>query len=363
MNSSHPEQHGSHARLKSALVFASAASALALVGYTAAASQPQVAPPGSPGTPYQGMPAIAPIGTRVDRYLPVPKEAKGPPINPRKGYRIEELGRGLYMVSDNFYQSMFMVYEQGVVVIDAPPNYSAKLRQAIGEVTQLPVTHLIYSHSHSDHIGGATDLNARPVVIAQEDAKWLLQRVNDPKRPIPTVTFKNSYTLKLGSQTLELKYPAGGHERGNIFIYAPEQRVLMVVDVVFPGWMPWRRFALATDVPALFEQVEQIDAHPFRTFVGGHVTRVGSHADVRLQLDFMNDLKAAAAAALKSTKPRVEMHAADFSNPWAIADNYIDRVVARCVAELTPRWQSRLAGFDVYIWDQCYAMEQSLRIE
>jgi hypothetical protein len=30
---------------------------------------------------------------------------------------------------------------------------------------------------------------------------------------------------------------------------------------------------------------------------------------------------------------------------------------------MTSRWATRLAGFDVYIWDQCYAMEQSLRIE
>jgi hypothetical protein len=28
-----------------------------------------------------------------------------------------------------------------------------------------------------------------------------------------------------------------------------------------------------------------------------------------------------------------------------------------------PKWQSKLAAFDVYIWDQCYAMEQSLRID
>ena len=51
------------------------------------------------------------------------------------------------------------------------------------------------------------------------------------------------------------------------------------------------------------------------------------------------------------------------SNPWAVFDNYIDRVVIQCVNELTPKWSTKLAGFDVYIWDQAYAMEQSLRIE
>jgi hypothetical protein len=42
---------------------------------------------------------------------------------------------------------------------------------------------------------------------------------------------------------------------------------------------------------------------------------------------------------------------------------YIDRVATPCVNTLTPKWATRIAPFDVYIWDQCYAMEQSLRID
>jgi len=36
---------------------------------------------------------------------------------------------------------------------------------------------------------------------------------------------------------------------------------------------------------------------------------------------------------------------------------------AQCVNTLTPKWSTRLAAFDVYIWDHCYSMEQTLRIE
>jgi len=53
----------------------------------------------------------------------------------------------------------------------------------------------------------------------------------------------------------------------------------------------------------------------------------------------------------------------DAANPWAGFDNYIDRVAAQCVNTLTPKWSARLAAFDAFVWDQCYAMEQSLRIE
>jgi hypothetical protein len=33
------------------------------------------------------------------------------------------------------------------------------------------------------------------------------------------------------------------------------------------------------------------------------------------------------------------------------------------VKTLTTKWSSKLGDFDVYVWDQCYAMEQTLRIE
>jgi hypothetical protein len=136
------------------------------------------------------------------------------------------------------------------------------------------------------------------------------------------------------------------------------------VDMVFPGWMPWRRFAVAQDVPAYFEQVKLIDGLEFDTLVGGHVARTGTHVDVATQRAFMDDLKVAATAALKATTPGEGLTATDKNtNPWSIFDNYIDRVALACVNELTPKWSTKLAAYDVYIWDQCYSMEQSLRID
>jgi hypothetical protein len=66
---------------------------------------------------------------------------------------------------------------------------------------------------------------------------------------------------------------------------------------------------------------------------------------------------------LATTKPGETLNPADAGNPWAGYDNYIDRVALQCVNTLTPKWSRRLAAFDVYVWDQCYAMEQSLRID
>src|SRR3954465_1046221 len=71
--------------------------------------------PGTPGGAYPNMPSIAPIGVRMDKYVDVPEFAKGPAVDPAKGYRTQTLGPDLYMVTDGAYQSMFMTYEDGVV--------------------------------------------------------------------------------------------------------------------------------------------------------------------------------------------------------------------------------------------------------
>jgi glyoxylase-like metal-dependent hydrolase (beta-lactamase superfamily II) len=325
--------------------------------------------PGAAGNPYLNMPLIAPIGVRIEKHLDVPESGKGPMIDPAKGHRIQKLGKDLYMITDNALQCMFMIYEKGVVLMDAREPLAQYIPSAIAEVTNKPITHLIYSHSHADHIGGAGSLNLgkQAIIIAHDETKRLLVRANDPARPVPTVSFKEKYTLKVGSQTLELSYHGNAHEPGNIFIYAPAQRTLMVVDIIFPGWMPWRRFALAQDIPGYFHQVEEINKMDWDIMVCGHVERTGTHADVALQLEFIdvalqlefiNDIRNTVRQALKSTKFIDGVNPADKGNPWAVFDDYIDRVVIRSVNELTPKWSTKLAalmfisGISVIQWNK-----------
>ena|GEM_PF-287124 len=310
---------------------------------------------------YPNAPEIAPIGARIRKYAEIPESARGPAIDPRKGYRIEALARDLYMVTEGVYQAMFLVYEQGVVLVDAPPSLARFLPGAIAEITKKPVTHLIYSHAHPDHIGGASTIPGPVTIIAQAETKRLLTRAGDPHRPLPTLTFGDSYELKVGSERLQLSYFGTNHQPGNIFVYAPHQKTLMLVDVVFPGWMPWRRLVEAEDVPGFYAAVEKVKTFDFVTLVSGHVSRTGTRADVERQSAFMADLKAAGARALQTTEPRVGMAASDLTNPYAVFDNYLDRAAIGCVNELTPKWAHELAAFEVFIWDQCYAIQTSIQ--
>jgi hypothetical protein len=40
----------------------------------------------------------------------------------------------------------------------------------------------------------------------------------------------------------------------------------MLVDVIFPGWVPFSNLALSADVPGFIKAHEQVLAHDFNTF-------------------------------------------------------------------------------------------------
>lgn len=172
------------------------------------------------GESYNTLESIAPPGVPVDDNFALPETAFGPEIG-EKGYLVEEINDGVYWVTEGAYQMMFVVTDDGVIVADAPPTIGENILAAIGEVTDLPITHVIYSHTHIDHIGSAALYPPDAEVIAHVDTAEQLEARQDPNRPVPTVTFEDTYTLEAGGKRLELSYPGDNHEPGNIFIQAP----------------------------------------------------------------------------------------------------------------------------------------------
>ena len=141
-------------------------------------------------------------------YAPVLKHVleDALPINPETGIYVREINHGVHVVSDGIWQSAFVVTEDGVVVIDAPESYAPKIRQAIAKVTDQPIKMLIYSHAHKDHIGGSAAIGdiENLEVIALEGVAHFLKEKQDPNHLVPTVTFKNKTTIRLGGKTIEL---------------------------------------------------------------------------------------------------------------------------------------------------------------
>ncbi|MDW0143053.1 MAG: hypothetical protein QOK82_08045, partial [Nitrososphaeraceae archaeon] len=65
-----------------------------------------------------------------------------------KGYDLNEMGGGAYVVSSTGYNSMFLVTGEGGIVVDAHPNIGEKIIDAISEVNNETVKYLVYSHAH-----------------------------------------------------------------------------------------------------------------------------------------------------------------------------------------------------------------------
>jgi glyoxylase-like metal-dependent hydrolase (beta-lactamase superfamily II) len=129
---------------------------------------------------------------------------------------------------------------------------------------------------------------------------------------------------------LELAYKGPAHEPGNIFIYAPDQKVLMLVDVVFPGWTPFRDLAEAENTPAYMRAHDQILEYDFDTFIGGHVGRLGTRSDVETQREYMIDMATNAATALQTVDFNAVAGELMTNNLWLMFDTYLDQVAQMC---------------------------------
>ncbi|HEX8967661.1 MAG TPA: MBL fold metallo-hydrolase, partial [Chloroflexota bacterium] len=128
----------------------------------------------------------------LPNYAPIPAEAFGPALN-ADGYFVGRIDDNLYWVTDSFYQAMFLTTRKGVVLVDAPPTIGHNLLRAIDAVTRdngrpSKITHLVYSHSHADHIGASSLLGPDVVRIGHRETRRLLLRDNDLNRPAPSVT-------------------------------------------------------------------------------------------------------------------------------------------------------------------------------
>ncbi|MEU9455048.1 MBL fold metallo-hydrolase [Streptomyces sp. NPDC048277] len=312
-------------------------------------------------------PAHAEEGGLPD-FAPIPAASVGPTPN-ADGYYVGRIAGNLYWVTDSYYQSMFLTTTRGVVLVDAPPTIGHNLLRAIDDVTRVngrpgKVTHLVYSHSHADHIGAAALFGTDVVRISHAATAGLLARAADPNRPLPTVTFQDKYQLKVGGETLRLAYHGPNHTPDNIFIHAPEYATLMLVDVLYPGWVPFKNLAVSQDIPDWIRAQGIAMDYPWQTFVGGHLGRLGVRADGALQIQYMDDLDASTRSAIASVDPApyFAKYGAQ-GNSWAVFKTFLDAVADAAAAPVAAKYTGVLAAADVFTRDNAWTLLESLRID
>ncbi len=277
-------------------------------------------------------------------YAPIPRSALGPDLNDQR-YYVGRAERNLYWVTDGVYQSAFLTTSEGVVLFDAPPSIGGNLRRAVDEIAAANgvsnrVTHLVYSHHHADHGGAASLFGGDVTRIGHEETRRLLLRDDDPARPLPDLTFTDTYTLEVGGDRVELAWRGSNHSPDNIYIHFPGHDTLMFIDVVNAGWVPIYNANLSEDIIGYMGAPAIALEYPWTHLISGHLGRLATVNPVPYYMHYGE-------------------------NVWAGVKAHLDTVTERAAAPIIAKYTGVLAAADVEVHTTTtpFQILQSLRLD
>jgi len=145
--------------------------------------------------------------------------------------------------------------ERGVLLVDGQSAKRVALADsALRRVTPLPVTLVVNTHYHDDHIGGNPHWRARGArilahaAVAAEarkdttitDLSW--HRTPADPAALADQTFSDSLVLDFEGEPVVLLHPVGAHTSGDAMIWFPRANILHTGDIVereAPPFIDW----------------------------------------------------------------------------------------------------------------------------
>ncbi|MDL7699448.1 MBL fold metallo-hydrolase [Escherichia coli] len=218
--------------------------------------------------------------------------------NMSQPYILQKIGERTYYVQGYFYSTTFYVGDKGVLLFDAPEGRGKYLLQAIRDVTPLPVTALVYSHYHVDHIGDSPFWNDEAKkegvnlrIIASKATAEKMQFMNS-RLPVATqVLSKKDDQFKFEKQTIELhRFVKAGHTDDHSVWLLKQEKVAHSPDLLNPDQLPMMGFAVSDTLVYHDSNLRQVEMLDWKYFIGGH-GNIGSHDDFKFQRQFLNDLR------------------------------------------------------------------------
>lgn len=213
-------------------------------------------------------------------------------ISAREGFRfrsprlIEMAPRVFVAQGYDFADIAFVLTADGIVAIDAgttEPNARAALA-ALRRVSSQPITHVILTHAHWDHIGGlAAFTGPGTQVIAQAKFADELRLMNETGVPfryffggegqrrysaVPDRLVGARETLTVGGTELVLYPVRGGETEDALLVHLPGSDVLFVGDAFMPYF--GAPFLPEGSPEGFFEMVALIRALSPRLLIHGH---------------------------------------------------------------------------------------------
>jgi len=150
---------------------------------------------------------------------------------------IEHINGNLYKIFGGGGNTLVFVQTDGVVLVDTklPGNGQAILDQ-VRAVTDKPITTIINTHNHPDHVGSTDFFRERfpnVQVVSQENTKsWVEKNPSYKPDVVPNVTYKDRMTIGKGADRVELYYFGVAHTDGDAFVVIPAARAMFLGDVM-----------------------------------------------------------------------------------------------------------------------------------
>ena len=227
----------------------------------------------------------------------------------------------------------FVVTPAGVVVIDAlgSPALASRLLGEIRKVTPKPVTHVIVTHYHADHIYGLQTLRQHGAkVIAHRSAGEYLssdlarQRLENSRREMapwvnaetvlvpPDQALDGDLNLNVGSTSFVIRHVGPAHTPEDLVVYVPSEKVLFAGDLVFRNRVP---FVGQADSKRWIRSLETLLAFDASTIIPGHgPVSHKAREDMQLTRDYLVYLRETMGRAARDFVPFEEAYqAADWS--------------------------------------------------
>jgi len=227
----------------------------------------------------------------------------------------------------------FVITPAGVVVIDGlgSPALAQRLLAEIRRHTTQPVTHVILTHYHADHIYGLQSLKAAGArILAHQGARDYLQSdtaqrrleasraelapwIDQDTRLVPADEWlAGDRDLVVGGVRLQIRHVGPSHTPEDLVVYLPQEQVLFAGDLVFRGRIP---FVGQADSGQWIKALDTLLAFEAKVIVPGHGPMSSqARQDMELTRDYLVHLRKVMGEAARNMDPwEAAYQAADWS--------------------------------------------------
>ncbi|WP_297653141.1 MBL fold metallo-hydrolase [Hydrogenophaga sp.] len=252
---------------------------------------------------------------------------KAQAVGPRSHY-VEGLTQLGSPKNQNFISNAgFVITPGGVVVIDAlgSPRLAERLTRLIGQLTDQPVTHVILTHYHADHIYGLQHFKALGAqIIAHGASREYIQSdtarlrleasrtdlapwIDAQTRIVPADVWIDGPTaLKVGGVVFDLVPVGPSHTPEDLAVFVPSEKVLYAGDLFFNGRLPFVGQANSRQWILSLDRLLAFDA---RTVVPGHgAASTDPKKDIATTRDYLRHLRQSMGDAVENFVPFEEAY-------------------------------------------------------